>query len=332
MNSLAALLTVSGVSLVLAGCGGGGSESANAPEVAVDSAQTSATLFDQRIVRGAFDYDANGIADATEEFAYDSQGRQIQRRYVYSDDGVRDLDTSDERVNQVQDSTYDSAGNLLTNLTTRADGSTSRAMLQYGTDGLLNRMEVEVRDGGGALLSQEYFLYTYTGGRLTEMVVQLDSGLPAMRQTLSYGLDGLPAVATTKSLIGPVGPDSRTEYEWNSDKTIRAKRMDVDGDGVFEEVFSYDYVAGRLTRSEKKMGGRYASLPGAATYNFAYDTVGRLERIDVDLGSNGSIDATNAVNFAAGACRTYKMPMLVPLVTATGHGSSADAVVNPCGA
>jgi uncharacterized lipoprotein YehR (DUF1307 family) len=292
MNRLSSLLMVSGMSLVLTGCGGGGSESANAPEAAADSAPTNVTVFDQRIVRGAFDYDANGIADATEEFAYDSQGRQIQRRYVYSDDGVRDLDTSDERVDQVQDSTYDSAGNLLTNLTTRADGRTSRAMLQYGADGLLTRMEVVVRDGGGALLSQENFLYTYMSGRLTEMVVQLDSGLPVMRQTLSYGSDGLPAVATTTRLIGPVGPDSRTEYEWNSDN---------------------------------------ASLPGAATYTFAYDTVGRLERIDVDIGSNGSIDATNAVNFAAGACLTYKMPMFVPLVTATGLGSSADAVVNPCG-
>jgi hypothetical protein len=230
-------------------------------------------------------------------------------------------------LNKVQDSTYDNAGKLLTEVESRADGTSSRTTLQYDPTGVLTRMDTVALNASNEVVSQGYFLYTYVAGRLNEMVFHLSDGTPLMRQTLAYGTDGFPATVVSTNLLVPAALNSRTEYNWNSDATIRAKRFDANNDGVFEEVIAYDYAAGRLIRSVKAHGGTYTGLAGAATYDFTYNIAGHLARIDTDLNNNGSIDTMQSVVFAAGACSPVKIPLLLPLVTGTGYGSSATGNV-----
>lgn len=331
MIRVKSILMTTGVTLALTACGGGGSAGTSAPTPMPGSTTPSSTISNQRVERGTFDYDANGVPDAYESYAYDANGRPTQRQYVYVIDGTPDLDKSNSRINETQTSTYDDAGNLLTNETKRGDRSSSRVELVYGGDGLLSHMDVTELDRVGALVSKERFVYRYESGRLFEMVVQDEAGTPLLRQTMTYGSDGMPAFTESATLVGPAASNSRTEYEWNADKTIRAKRFDLDSDGVYEEVFTYEHVAGRLMRSVKTHGGSYAAVPGAATYTFTYDAAGQLQRVDTDFDSNGSVESTHTVAYSSGPCSAFKMSMLLPLVTSTGFGSSADGRANTCG-
>jgi hypothetical protein len=99
---------------------------------------------------------------------------------------------------------------------------------------------------------------------------------------------------------------------------------------VFEESWAFEYSAGRLTRTVKTVGGRYAGRAGARTYAFTYDTAGHVTRIATDEGSNGSIDGVETPTWEAAVCSAFTAPLLLPLVTENGLFSSATGLVRGC--
>lgn len=323
-NRLALLLLFS---TIFTACGGGPDPDEPPPAPVPAPAPAPAPASNARAAGSSFDYDANGVADAHDELSYDTQGRLVRRRYVYTGDGTPDRDALHGTQNETDENTYDTQGRLESSTTTRADGSSSHFALQYGSDGTLARMDITARAANGNVLAQQHELYSYTGGRMTESVLY-QGGTALMRRTLSYDANGRPASADRVNPANPALFNTRTVYEWNTDGSLAVERYDMNRDGVDEEVTTFSHDAGRLVQTVRVMGGRYAGQPGV-TYAFSYDGA-RLQRVDTDLGSNGGVDARHHASFESGVCRTIVFPMMVPLVTETGHQSSATGEVSYC--
>lgn len=320
----------------LSACGGGGGDPAGTPPApasppasgpAPAPAPAPAPVANTRAATGSFDYDANGVIDAREELSYNAQGRLTLRRYVYIGDGTRDLEALYGTESQTEENRYDAQNRLETNIITYADGRTNRFVLQYAADGTLARMDNSSLATDGSPVSQGHQLYTYVGGRLAESTRYQD-GVAVMHQTLRYDTNGRPAISDMTNPVNPAVFNTRSEFEWNADGTLAVSRLDINRDGVQEQVTTYTYNAGRLARSVRVTGGRYAGQPGV-TYTFSRDGAG-VEHVDTDIGSNGSVEARHSVTFEAGVCRPIRLPMMIPLITATGHNASATGDVSFC--
>jgi hypothetical protein len=156
---------------------------------------------------------------------------------------------------------------------------------------------------------------------MTLAVMRDGGGTELMRQTIDYdATTGLP----TQMTRGPLPLNQRHTYLWNSDATLAQERQDVDGDGVFDRTSDYTYSGARLVRTTVAFAGVYAAQTGYA-YLFSYDGAGAPERVDVDLGVNGSIDAIHRSSYQSATCRAIVLPVVFPFVTADGFRSQADA-------
>lgn len=302
------------------GCGGGGG-GGGSPSPAPAPAPAPPAAYGQRVATTTLDYDANGTPDATEVYTYDSLGRVSERRYTYTGDGTADR----QALFGDQDSTdvlsYDgNTERVASQTTTYADGTGSRYRVTYDGSGRPTRTDSESLAAGGAVTAEGYTLFQYSGDQLTGTSFHLPNGTLGMQQTLAYDPGtGLPVQSHRALTIGAM----RTAYEWNGDGSLAAERQDVDDDGTFDQVTLYTYAGGRLQSTVRTMAGLYAGQQGL-TYRFVYDGNGRLQRSEVDLGSNGSVDAIHHASFEAGDCRALLVPVVFPLVTENGYASAAS--------
>lgn len=302
------------------GASGGGGGSSGGSGGGAGGGGSGTGPYTQRLESSRLDYDNNGTDDATERFVYDAQGRVTERHYVYTGDAMPDRQALYGTTNETAKIEYLDNQRVSHQTVSRDDGSGYRLSLAYDTAGRLSRGDDFILSAGGAFTLTAYTEYSYTAGRMTEAVMRQPNGTEMMRQRISYD----PATGLPIEMLRLMQPNQRYTYAWNADARIVQERLDVNDDGVIEQTTVYAYGNGRLLSSSVTKGGLYAGQPGL-TYLFSYDTAGLLERMEVDLGSDGSIDAVHRLKHQAASCTAIVLPVVFPFITATGYASLADA-------
>jgi hypothetical protein len=303
------------------GGGGGGGDASSGGASPSPNPGPGPVGNDLRLASGRYDYDANGTDDATDTYTYDAQGRVTQRRYVYTGDGTADRQALYGDKNDTVTLSYADDQRVAVETQVRDDGSGWRFTFSYDASGRVTRTDSDSLGAGGAVIQRASTEYAYNSGRMTLAVMRDGGGSELMRQTIDYdAATGLP----TQMRRGPLPLNQHYAYQWNSDATLAQERQDVNGDGVFDQTTDYTYGGGRLVRTAVVFAGLYASQKGYS-FLFSYSGAGAPERIDVDLGSDGSVDAIHRPSYQSAACRAVVLPVVFPFVTADGFRSQADA-------
>lgn len=298
---------------LLAACGGGDSDSGGSP------------VQNQRISREVVDYDGNGTPDGTLRYFYDTQGRIVSKQFTYTGDSATDLTSLYGAVSRNETFTYDAAGRITAYSTNSVNGSNAYAY-QYAADGTLSRFDIEQKDGSGTSLNKQYVLYTYSGGRLTQTEAHSSTGTLTSRQQLTYGADGFPSLSVARNPTTQA-VTVRSDFTWTANGKLLSYRLDANDDGVIDEAGVFTYTGGKLSKGVRTTGGQLVSSPGM-TYSYAYDGTGRMDRIEVDSQSNGSVEGRSTIEYETGPCRPVKFYYVLPVVNGTGRDTSPNGDLN----
>lgn len=316
MHKPGLLLLFGATLLALAGCGGGGNDDTDTGTdtggggggggggAGGGSGSRQAAL--------SYDFDNNGVADATLSLVYDSSGRVVERRFVRSGNTSSDkFDPYEEATSGVETLAYDSQSRLIS--TTSGGGQ-----FNFIYDGAAVQATRADIFAGGDLLGS--WAYTYAGSLLTQAS---RSGIfGTSRDTYTHDAQGrrltaLEAADSADPLL--------TSYTWNSDNQLSQVDREFDADGG-PVRYTMTHVGGRQATTVK-------TVSGVTSYSvaFSYDGDGRLVRAEFDDGADGTVNAVWSVTWETGACAAVRMTEFDPLLDSiSGHGATTDGTLSPC--
>jgi hypothetical protein len=300
--------------IALAACGGGGGGGGDDDDDVVVGGDED-PAFGHRLVSLSLDLDANAQVDATQTLSYDADGRFIRMRYVYTGDGTPDRDTVFGTDNQTVTAEYAGAGRVSLWKVLNDDGSGYGARFTYDGDGRATSSDSLEYAPGGAESVAAVTTFTWNGARMVESVMRLPDGTELLRQTLQHDAADRPI-----ELQRAMQPVQRIAYTWNADGTLASESQELNGNAAADQVTTLTYANGRLQSTARTMADLYAGQAGR-TYRFSYDAGGQLAATEVDIGSDGSVDARYTATMQAAACRSFDLPIVIPLVTEQGYGS-----------
>ena len=296
-------------------CGGGGDDPAPAPVAAAPApapAPSPAPASTSRIVSLSMDFDANGVADATETATYDSAGRALTSQYRYTGDAVADRLNLAGTAATSNGYSYDAQGRPTRFDNTQAGGSSSFAFV-YGADGLASSGTFNATSTGGSFSGSMAF--AYTNGLLSTFTQTLAGQTPSIT-TYRHDARGR-RIAKEEGTL-------RTDYSWDDDNRLTRVRRDGPSG---EEVYTMRYAAGLQTETVK-------TVAGAVAYrvDFSHDARGRVVQLRFDRLGDGSVDAVWTPTWEDGPCIDTVQPLWDPLLdTRTGWGSSVRGETASCG-
>lgn len=266
--------------------------------------------FTHRLTTVLYDYDNNGTTDATSTFTYDANGRATTTSYVYTGDGTPDLFVTEDDDAAQEDGTITHNANDLVDSV-----SVDRQLMVSGTEefdtaltftgGVLTRVDSDSVFQGGT--NATFTSLSYVGGQLDQIEERNDSDNSLVfEQSYMYGGNNLPSVVTFDS----AGIDAVTNFTWRSDGQVDdvSSTSTFGGNPLGSGAGDYVYDAGGFLQSEAwsftgSVGSFFAEFQGAAyrkTYSYDAQQLKTLEQIDI--GDNGSVEATRTYVWTAGSC------------------------------
>ncbi|MES9943038.1 MAG: hypothetical protein ABW104_18260 [Candidatus Thiodiazotropha sp. 6PLUC2] len=300
---------------ILPACGGGGGGGDETPtdDNSSDNTDDGSTTDDTdsgqtniRVSRIRYDFDNNGVFEGTREYTYDTDGRIIEERYSYIDDGTEDtelagtlsnsiaLDPIDETITY----TYDADGRLQTWVGVTSE-SRDTSIYTFNDDNLITQVDVTMEDETGAVTSQYSHTLSYSEQRLIRHTMTLDNEVTPMQeyeigyddsgyvitnqqtmtssnqvshQTYTYLTNGRPNTIVDTS---PSLPDYRRTYEFGYTANNQPAYMNNIAEGIFSD--------------------RYGWL-------FQYDDNGQKITTQIDEAIDGTIDAVAEIEWEEGVC------------------------------
>ncbi len=274
---------------------------------AAGSAQQS---FTHRLTSIVYDYDNNGTTDATTLFEYDTSGRATSTSYAYAGDGTPDLFVTedDDAASEAGVVGYD-ADDLLTSF------ALVRQLMGGGTEefdstftfvnGALTRVDSAFMLGG--VPNAGFTTVSYLDGRIDRIEDRMTSnGALVSEQFYAYGPDDLPNLVTFESS----GIDAVTTLAFRGDgqlddlsTTVTFGAAQIGAGGA-----DYAYDADGVIQSEAwamtgTVGSPFAEFQGVSyrkTYTYDAANLKALEQIDI--GDDGSVEATRTFVWQPGAC------------------------------
>ncbi|MBX3607803.1 MAG: hypothetical protein KF788_21190 [Piscinibacter sp.] len=298
-------------------CGGGGDPPE--PPTEEDPPQSTAS----RVVSVSYDYDNNGVADAVSTASYDADGRDTGFTFTYTGDGTPDRYQPLPPTNEVDERSYDSAGNLVRSVFRPAGSAVTTMDTSFDANGLPLSSDFTVAPNPTGSFVR--VVYAQSGNRLTGATYSLN-GTVFAEETLTFDADGRPSVRiTTRNPAFGDPPQARTVYHWRTDGQLEQVQVDNEDDGVFETTLQMNYSAGvHVSTVITTTDGS-----GDLTITAFRDALGRVIRTEHDRGSDGSVDAVITTTWEAGACQPVRMPGLPPFVEerSGGFGATPDGMV-----
>lgn len=120
------------------------------------------------------------------------------------------------------------------------------------------------------------------------------------------------------------------DFTWNADGKLTQKRTDIDADGTFDETIDFVHQGGRI--AQRITVGSLSFIPPNFTETVIYDaTSGRIERIEYDANSDGSVDAVGRYLWEDGPCQLFLLPDGIPLGGYDGDPDSPVGDILACG-
>jgi len=199
----------------------------------------------------------------------------------------------------------------------------------YNADGTVATTTTTVLDAIGTPLSTFVVTYFYADG-VRERDEWSLPGFGLFRTVFhSYGSDGLIETSDWQNAGAPGG--LLYSYTWNAEGKLEQQALDFERDGVFDEFINITHAGGRPV-SRQVIGSPNTIPPNYVEIPF-YGPDGRIERIDYDANTDGSIDAVGTAVWEDGPCKKFFLPNLNPtnLAGTDGDPDSASGDVLFCG-
>jgi YD repeat-containing protein len=309
-NTLVSVFLLMILSACGGGGGGGGSEgdpTDNGDTDNTDDGSPDSGTTNLRVSRVRYDFDNNGVFEGVREFAYGTDGRIMQERYTYSDDGTEDvylagtlsnsigLDPVDETI----DYTYDTEGRLQTwvgyNSETR---QTSR--YSYDDNDLLTRVDVTIEDGTGAVTSQYSHRLTYSGQQLVAHNMTLTGETtPLFENAIVY--DDAGYVIENNQTTTQNGIVSHYAYTYLTNARPDTITETVSALPDYRMTFEFGYT-GDNQPSYLNFLSEGPGNDNRYSFEEQYDSDGRHVARQVDDLIDGSIDAVAEIEWEEGSC------------------------------
>lgn len=265
--------------------------------------------FTHRLTTVLYDYDNNGVTDATGTFTYAS-GLGTGTSYVYTGDGVADLFvTEDDDAAQETGVVGYNADDLLDSF------SLTRQLMQPGTEqfdttltftaGELTRVDSSSTLGGST--NSTFTTLSYAAGRLDEIVERNSSDNSLVfSQSYAYGSDDLPNLVSFDS----PGIDAVTTMSWRSDGQLDdlSSTSTFGGNPLGSGGADYIYDSAGFLQSEAwtfnaPVGSFFAEFQGVNyRKTLTYDASNLKVLEEIDIGDDGSVEATRTFVWEAGPC------------------------------
>lgn len=273
--------------------------------------------FTQRPSSATFDFDMNGLTDATSQISYDPDGNLTQQVYTLIDDGTPDTFNPISDAGFVADYFYTDGRLSRVEQDNDTDGNDFAIDYAYNADGTLAQITSTVFDEFGTPESTLNVDYLYTNG----VRVRDDWTLPGFGLVLTanhtYGPDGLIAQSDWQNASGAPGGQFYS-FTWNAEGKLTQRAEDFERDGNFDQIIDITHAGGRPV-SRMVIGSPSATPPNYTEMPF-YGTDGRIDRIDYDANSDGSIDAVGTATWEDGPCKKFFLPNLIPTNEAGSDG------------
>ncbi|MFK8013932.1 MAG: thrombospondin type 3 repeat-containing protein [Gammaproteobacteria bacterium] len=264
--------------------------------------------FGQRPASVDFDFDNNGLVDAQSVITYDDDGNVTSQTYTITGDGTPDLFNPVSDANFQADYTWEDGLLTLVEQDNITDGNDFVSAISY-VDGVMTSTVESVFDAMGGLVAQVNIDYDYLDDlRVRDTWTFGPDNLPLLIIDHVYDGNGLIATSSWVNQLTPGGQEF--DFTWNTDGKLTQRRTDADADGVFEEVIDIEHAGGVSTM--RTVTGSLSFTPADYTETPAYDTDGRILRIDYDANIDGSIDAVGTPVWEEGPCQPFFLPTLNP--------------------
>jgi hypothetical protein len=300
-------------SLILTACGGGGGGGSedNSPDSGLATSG-------YRISHISFDYDNNGIEDASVSLTYED-GYLKQEVYQYTDDGTEDLyrfssQYEDLLGRQTTTYFYDALGRIVQVVQRQYDDTDAQTYYSsevYSYDSTSAPLAKPIKLSQTIRQeSQSELTYVTEFGYEDGLLMSFTKGInssdtPQSLGNFTYNTDGTVESARWINVSGTGYTQLGYAFSWEND-LISQISIDVDpSNSTYEGVETYQYNANQFLESTAL---EFASTDSGinASSIVEYDTNGLPFRQSWDYEDNGSIDGVMTFEVEAAACRyTY---------------------------
>ena len=300
-------LIVIGV-LLASGCGGGGSGGNNNNGNGGNPPPGGGSTGTGRIAQLFYDFDNNGVFEGVAIISYDADGRIISDIYTYTDDGTPDTDF---KTFGVSPSGF------------RKEDRDTSWTFEYNADGLLETWTWDI--GGGEFLNTIDYSYnasmhvantssliqtngmsntlttihSYTGTNLDQVQTSVDGTLMS---TLDLSYDGNGLLSSDLQTIDATASQLRRDYTWRADGQIDAmETTDPDPGRDYETSDNFIYDADdRLVTHQNILNDPADNY----SFHFKYDSNNLVSDTEIDMNSDGSIEAIVRAVWEDGPCES----------------------------
>ncbi|MCF6252578.1 MAG: VCBS repeat-containing protein [Methylococcaceae bacterium] len=263
------------------------------------------TNYNQRVIKVSYDFDANGVTDATDVFHYNFDGSLADFSYVYTGDSIVDkLNTRDKNFNNETNTfSYNSEG--LVNRFVVDRGSEIVESNAIFLNSQISRIDMEVRDDMGNVSVHQHWLFDYINNDLNQ-VQNIDTLTGNLVSILDFFYDsnGLPFTMDmsfqSSELI------FANTFTWSSDFQIGAISTVIAAIGTGNVDLFYDAqnrLSNELWSFTGFVGSPYAKLQNTNYRKSYFYNVDNLKvREEYDLDDNGNIDAILTYEWEQAPC------------------------------
>lgn len=302
--------SILGLSLAMSACGGGGGSNSNSASQNVGSTgggaggNTATASFANRVTSVTYDYDNNGVADATDSILYDADGRVNLATYLYTDDGTPDILNlrDDGTVQETNTLSYDADGNVTLFVVDR-QAERFENNFSYDDNGALSRVDFQFLNANGGQVAAIYWEFMYANQQL----IQVDNFLATNNQLFSsqgftYDTNDLPATSDFTS----DGTSAITTMTWRDDGKLETLATESSNGTTSSVALTYDaqgLLQNEIWLNTGGLGFNYSEIPGRAyTRSITYDAQNRPVTVSYDQDSDGNVDATLTLTWEAAPC------------------------------
>lgn len=264
------------------------------------------TTYNQRITKIVYDFDGNGVTDATDVYQYQPSGKPANTSYVYTGDGLVDkLNTRDANFSlETNVFGYNSSG-LMNSLVVDRGSQLIESDASF-LNGGLNRVDLIIKDGIGTVLIHHHWLFNYNNNVLNQ-VENFDTltGSSVNTEDFVFNSNGLPLTMVQSS--PPPGITFSNTFTWRTDSQIDAiSTVTSGGLGTGDVDLFYDpqnRLSSELWSFTGFVGSPYARLQ-LKNYrkSYFYDVNNLKVREEFDLNVNGSVDAILTYEWEEAIC------------------------------